>query len=454
MDPLKGSLLSTVFLAKQRLFRPSAYTLYRRLLSLQMLDEVELEKFNLKRRRSLLFHAGLTSRLYRQWKSQHQSAFHHCSEEAWQSLPILSRKVLAEDLESLRSEAFPRSRLLESTTGGSTGTPLKVWHDSTYPRDAIAWRMLGWWNLGLGQHAAHTWRLRRTDPWAKAANRALWWPTRRIWLNAAAMRPRDVEEFIEEFIHLQPKLLQGYVGALEHVAASIIQHKLTVPSPLAIWTTAAPLSPHSRQTIQLAFSAPVFDQYGSCEVPFIAAECTEHSGLHVFSDVVHIDIVREDDSPATAGESGRLIVTDLENRVAPLIRYDTGDRAAWMIGSCPCGLPFPRISSVRGRISDTLSMNDGTTIAGDYLTTLFDDHTAEIRQFQVQKVAGSHIRVLVCPRSHTADIEGVLSSVRTAMVANIGTANTIEFQIVDQIPEDAGKTRFVLDLTRRAAGDA
>ena len=443
------AILSSVFLAKQRFFRPTAYTFYRRLLSLQELDQAKLAAFNLNRRRALLFHAGTTTEKYAHWKSANASAFAYCTEDTWDGLPILTREEVSDDLESLRSKVFPRTRLVESTTGGSTGTPLRVWHDRLYPREAIAWRLLGWWNVPLGQHAAHTWRLRRTRRLSQLANTALWWPTQRIWLNAAAMRKEDLNRFIDEFNHLRPQLLQGYVGALEHVAAHIIQQELVVPSPIAIWTTAAPLNPNSRHTIQEAFQAPVYDQYGSCEVPFIAAECERHEGLHVFSDVVQVDIVRDDGSPADAGQVGRVLVTDLDNRVAPLIRYDTGDRAAWLAGPCSCGLPFPRITTVRGRVSDTLVMNDGTTIAGDYLTTIFDNYTEEIRQFQVQKITASQLRVLVCPRKQKANLDSIISAVHAALRANIGKTTMIEFQIVENISADAGKTRFVLDLTRR-----
>jgi phenylacetate-coenzyme A ligase PaaK-like adenylate-forming protein len=41
--------------------------------------------------------------------------------------------------------------------------------------------------------------------------------------------------------------------------------------------------------------------------------------------------------------------------VMPLIRYRTGDVARWLPESCPCGLPFRRLSPLRGRLDEQVS---------------------------------------------------------------------------------------------------
>ncbi len=39
----------------------------------------------------------------------------------------------------------------------------------------------------------------------------------------------------------------------------------------------------------------------------------------------------------------------------PLIGYRTGDVARWLPGPCPCGLPFRRLSPLRGRVDEQVS---------------------------------------------------------------------------------------------------
>jgi phenylacetate-coenzyme A ligase PaaK-like adenylate-forming protein len=45
----------------------------------------------------------------------------------------------------------------------------------------------------------------------------------------------------------------------------------------------------------------------------------------------------------------------VNRRVMPLIRYRTGDVARWLPEPCPCGLPFRRLSPLRGRLDEQVS---------------------------------------------------------------------------------------------------
>jgi hypothetical protein len=68
-------------------------------------------------------------------------------------------------------------------------------------------------------------------------------------------------------------------------------------SPKVAWTTSAPLPSIQRQLIQTAFGAPVCDEYGSCELRWIASQCPVGKGLHVNVEHVHIEFVDENNMP-------------------------------------------------------------------------------------------------------------------------------------------------------------
>ena len=58
-----------------------------------------------------------------------------------------------------------------------------------------------------------------------------------------------------------------------------------------------------------------------------------------------------------------MVATSLLNDAMPLIRYRTGDYAAWSADAgCSCGSPRPVIESLEGRVDDYLETLDGRTI--------------------------------------------------------------------------------------------
>jgi phenylacetate-coenzyme A ligase PaaK-like adenylate-forming protein len=69
--------------------------------------------------------------------------------------------------------------------------------------------------------------------------------------------------------------------------------------------------------------------------------------------------------PDPPGEpSHTVLLTNLANRVQPIIRYDLGDTVVALQGPCPCGNPLPAIR-VQGRRDDVLRLRvtNGRTVS-------------------------------------------------------------------------------------------
>lgn len=85
----------------------------------------------------------------------------------------------------------------------------------------------------------------------------------------------------------------------------------------------------------------------------MAVDC-DHGWLHVNSDWVVLEPVDADHAPTPPGiASHTVLLTNLANRVQPLIRCDLGDSVLARPDPCPCGSPFPAIR-VQGRRDDVL----------------------------------------------------------------------------------------------------
>ena len=112
-----------------------------------------------------------------------------------------------------------------------------------------------------------------------------------------------------------------------------------------------------RKRISGELGIEIFDIYGLTEVygPGIGISCTEHHGMHVWSDYVYIEIVDPDTGEVLPdGETGELVLTTLRKQGAPLIRYRTHDLTRIIPGTCACahGDTHPRIDILVGRTDD------------------------------------------------------------------------------------------------------
>ena len=116
-----------------------------------------------------------------------------------------------------------------------------------------------------------------------------------------------------------------------------------------------------RAFLHETFHCPVSNDYGASEFLALACECPL-GRLHANADWAILEAVDEDDRPVPPGASGaRCLLTNLANRVQPLLRYDLGDRVRIHAQPCACGSPFPVIE-VQGRSDDTLRLGLGEDV--------------------------------------------------------------------------------------------
>lgn len=136
----------------------------------------------------------------------------------------------------------------------------------------------------------------------------------------------------------------------------------------------------------------------------IACECA-HGSMHLNADWVLLEPVDRHYDPVSPGTmSYTVLLTNLANRVQPIIRYDLGDSVLIEPGLCPCASPFPTLL-VEGRVDEVIRANaasgEPVELLPIALTTVIEE-AADGRAFQLVAGGPDSLRLRM-PASRESD---------------------------------------------------
>lgn len=375
---------------------------------------------------------------------------------------VTDRKVTVEKVRTfventgLIGERF-QAKYTVATTSGTTGTPGMFLMDdrSMAVTSALAFRMLSAWLRGsdifriisgggrlamvnaMGGHFAS----------AIAAARLRQRSAHRVQVFPVSMPPPEMAEELNRF---RPTILSAYASMGALLAAEQEAGRLNINPVLVVLSAEGlPLGEYDR--IASAFNANVRYSYAATECPFISYSC-EHGWLHVNSDWLVLEPVDTDYQPVPPGQqSHTALISNLANRLQPILRYDIGDSILQRPDPCSCGNPLPAIR-VQGRTADVLTFKttrgEPITIAPLVLGTIVN-HIPGIALFQIVQPAPTSLRVRL-RYAAGADPEIVWQTVHAA-IARLLTERKlphVEVERAEERPEQSpgGKYREIIPL--------
>ncbi|NGP75946.1 phenylacetate--CoA ligase family protein [Balneolaceae bacterium YR4-1] len=433
------------YLLRYSLAKPRALRGFREAIKNQTLSRDKLQGVVRTKIKKLVSIAYKNVPWYRKVLDRHNLDYKKITiKEEFNKIPVLTREELANNFEQFISENIDKEELKISTTGGSTGKPLKIGMDPEVVREIPKWQMLSWWGLSPIDNMATLYRGVPMSGVKRIALKLIRWPQKILYMDATNISKNNIQKFIDEYDHVKPKLIHGYVGALDAIADYILQNNINLSPPEVIWSTASPITSIQENKISKAFKAPICDQYGCSEIYFIAAECPHKEGLHIFVDSVKVEILDDNNKPVPDGEYGKIVITNLNEYSFPLIRYENGDKGRLLTKKCSCGLSLPLMDKVKGRISDNIELPNGTVLSGEYLTTIFDNYTETVKQFQVIQHKSDNITIKVVLSGSYHENNNVVSNVRDKLEKRINNQVKLRFECVERIPKKGGKIQFII----------
>lgn len=356
-------------------------------------------------------------------------------------LPILTKRTLRHDPESVIASGFDVATLKMGRSSGSTGKETVVYFDANRAQRSWAYntRHNRWAGLDIGARVASVWGVRPERMTVDEAQGLSWY--RRCVeylagdLPVLHLYPGDLSEtnlhrFLQQIRDYRPHVLLGYgtaLGELVRFAESTGEASIHIP---AVISGAETLYPQDEERLKRVFGSTVYQRYGARETDIIASHC-ERGSLHLNDDNLIVEI----------SAAGEVIVTDLFNYAMPLIRYALEDNATLSDRRCECGRGLRCLESFDGRTTDVLLRSDGSAVTGQWICSVF--HHPGIEQFQVRQRTVERLEVALVLTGRAPE-EAVFAAVRAGIADLFGNDTAVEFTAVDELKrERSGKFRFI-----------
>lgn len=356
-------------------------------------------------------------------------------------LPILTREDVRANFEALIAKNVPKEKMFLSSTGGSTGEPLRFYKSRGEPwTGAAAYRAYKWYGYKMGDKVAYLWGAHSDlSAQQKLGNKIKNHLLRSIYLDAFNLSEKQMGDFAQRLIKFEPKAIIAYASAAYLFARYLKAKGIENIRPKVVITQAEKLFDHQRQLIEQVFSCEVFDFYGSREIGAMASECPQHAGYHISAENIVLELVK-DGKHVSPGEVGKILVTDLTNYAMPFIRYENGDLGVPSDVKCSCGVNLPLMHSIEGRATDILVI-DGKPIVTLSIVHNFKDF--HVNQYQVIQNQDNKISVKIVKGDKYSDEHTEL--ILEMMHKYLGDNVKVNLVFVDSIPiPESGKHRFII----------
>jgi len=113
--------------------------------------------------------------------------------------------------------------------------------------------------------------------------------------------------------------------------------------------------------IKESWDIKLFNTYASTEMQTAFTECAHGVGGHHHPELIIIEVLDDQNNAVRPGEPGEITITTLGVEGMPLLRYKTGDIAAYHDEPCACGRHTLRLGPIVGRRQQMIKLK-GTTL--------------------------------------------------------------------------------------------
>ena len=262
----------------------------------------------------------------------------------------IDKQTVQADPERFLNPAVPADRTYRTSTGGTTGEPLKIILNKAGFQIEWAFMVCQWMRAGF------------RPGMSRATFRGVSFPRGGLWqanpvydelqFSPFAMSPENLGRYVQKLQQYRPDFLYGYPSALTILARHYEMHPdVPVPKVKGLLCGSENIRPGQREYLAQVFKARPYSWYGMSEKVVLAGECERSTLYHAFPQYGITEIIdRASNVSQAVGVEGELVGTGFMNTAMPLIRYRLGDHASIEAHTCDsCGRAFTVLGPIEGR---------------------------------------------------------------------------------------------------------
>ncbi len=414
------------------------YLTFRQLQRSQWLDRDSLRWLQEQKLRQLVDHAYHTVPYYRKRFDESGITPEEIrSLDDLPGIPLTSKLDLqAAGPEAITSSVYLPHTIVSAQTSGSTGRPFMISLDPHFVRvrNGLFLRALMTVGYRLGRKL-----LLVTSGQEKPSRRWL------RWRYASIEDPP--ERVLTKLNHFRPWALYSAMTPLCQLARYVNESGVAFHRPKVLISTAETLDRATRRFLEETFDAEVYDIYGLTEMGLVGCECPYHTGYHLAEDTKIVELL----PVAGGGEASCVVVTNLELKATPVIRFQTGDLAvAGPTAPCACGRTLARLKRVEGRLIDCIQLPDGRSVS-PYRLTLKFEQIPGVRRYQVIQEDFGLFTVRL-EEGESAGGGGTVQAAQQAIRSIVGRDARVRVQIERNLDPPPGQKFCVVECRLSARG--
>lgn len=358
--------------------------------------------------------------------------------------PLLTKKIIRQEGDRMLPDCRINDWMYWDQSGGTTGEPVKIRHSGIFfdEGQGIALSLDQWAGRNLGDKQVRLWGNEKEiiTGHKDRMNQIYRWMRNERVLNTFRLDDELMEKYLKEIEDYKPTMILAYVQSMRELALYSKRNRREIYSPKGIMTSAGTLTKELQEYLLHTFKCPIINRYGSREAGPIACSCEKNEGLHINMLSDYLEILDEKNERC---KEGRIVLTLLNEKAMPLIRYDIGDLGKLSDRQCSCGRGLQLLEKVSGRVVDVFTTADGKKVDGEYFTHILYT-IPQVRQFQIiqDKIDHVFVKLVLSSGEVKRDFVDILVMEIKKL---LGQDVQIEVQEVDEIPpQKSGKRAYTI----------
>lgn len=327
-------------------------------------------------------------------------------------IPIITKEIIRRENEKLVSKKYVNKDILESSTGGTTGIPLKLYSSKKVNRKDKAYIDFYWSKIGYKVKGINKIAIIRGEKPNKGISERI---GTKLILSSYMLKEDNILFYIKALEKFNPDYIHCFPSAIALIAKHLNDNsiKINLDKLKGILTSSETLYDYQKEYVNKIFNVPIYDFYSQSEKASIAISIGNNRKYYF--DQTYAFNEQND---------GVIISTGFINDVMPLLRYNTEDICEVVNHS----RELIETNKIEGRMQDYLIGKNGEKISLS-ATNFHDDIFKDIIEFQYEQNVKGKVNLKIVSKENYKDLE----ILKLNVIKLLGNVLDVEIKKVEKI---------------------